>query len=77
MDLQQFLQFGNAIPELGKQLIQRCIKVGNLGLMPVINCDAAPDMDRTLSAHQQAETFAEATPVSELIKRTPGVSWKP
>ena len=51
MDLHQRLQLGDAVPELGKQLIQRRIEVSDLGLMPMIYGYAATDMDRVPAVH--------------------------
>ena len=53
MDLHQSLQLGDAVPKLGKQLIQRRIKVSDLGLMPVIYGYASTDMDRVPAVHQK------------------------
>ena len=53
MDLHQRLQLSDAVTKLGKQLIQRRIKVSNLGLMPMIYGYAAADMDRVPAVHQK------------------------
>ena len=51
--LQQVLKPGHRLPKLGEELIQRRVEICDAGLMPVIHCDAAPDMDRMLTADEQ------------------------
>ena len=54
LDLQQMLQPGHGLPKLGEELIQRRVEICDAGLMPVIHRDAAPDMDRVLTANEQS-----------------------
>ena len=53
LHLQQVLEPGHGLPKLGEELIQRRVEICDAGLMPVIHCDAAPDMDRMLTADKQ------------------------
>ena len=53
VDFHQCLQFGDAISKLSEELIKCRVKVRNLGLMSVINCDTATNMDWMLSADKK------------------------